>query len=221
MPLQNRVSPSGHLLALPGRGLFLGNRGVLHDAAGRITRFSEGRRWIVCLTEYRGLRRAPMPPGGYTALFFLDEAVALAAGHRPCARCRPEAWARFQASWRATHGAPADCASVDTKLHAERLLGGRQRRTYSAEAKSLPDGAFVQVGEYDHLVLGAWLLEWSAAGYWCREPRPGTGTLTVVTPRATVACLAAGYTPVLHPSASLREALPRRREALATGSWLR
>src|SRR5437899_3068734 len=99
MPLQNRVTPFGDLIATEARGLLMGNRGRLHDAGRRIVRYAQGRRWIACLTSFRGRRRTVMSPGSYTELFFLDEAVALSAGHRPCAECRRQDYLRFQPAW--------------------------------------------------------------------------------------------------------------------------
>ena len=96
MPLQNRVTPLGELIATPARGLVYGNRGCLHDASGRIRRHHNGRRWIACRLRFRGWHRAPLlQPGRFTELFFLDEATAFAAGHRPCALCRREDYNRF------------------------------------------------------------------------------------------------------------------------------
>lgn len=90
MPLQNRVTPTGAVIAAAGRGTFMGNRGILHDDTGRIVRASRNRAWLICRLDFKGRRRELMRPGTYTELFFLDEAVALAAGHRPCGECRRE-----------------------------------------------------------------------------------------------------------------------------------
>jgi len=105
MPLRNRVTPFGDLVAVPDRGALMGNRGVLHDDERRIVRFSQGRRWIACLTDVKGRRRPLMTPGRYTELFFLDEATALAAGHRPCWECRRADALRFRDAWARAAGA--------------------------------------------------------------------------------------------------------------------
>src|SRR6202451_2054834 len=97
---QNRVTPFGDLVATPERGTFMGNRGVLHDAEGRIKRVWQLKRWIVCVLEFRGRKRQVMTPGRYTELFFLDEATALAAGHRPCAECRRQRFNAFRDAWK-------------------------------------------------------------------------------------------------------------------------
>jgi hypothetical protein len=192
MPLQNRVTPLGELIAVPERGLVYGNRGCLHDADMRIRRRFQVKRWISCRLEFRGRRRGVMPPGRYTGLFFLDEATAFAAGHRPCAECRHEDYVRFTEIW----GAKAD--AIDARLHEERM-----RRTREVRLDDLPDGAFVLVDGEPWLVLGGELLEWTPGGYTERRPRP-TGIATLVTPPSTVDVLRHGWSgvvPFLHPSA--------------------
>jgi hypothetical protein len=157
MPLRNRVTPFGDLIATPGRGLLMGNRGRLHDAERRIVRYAAGRRWIACLTSFRGRRRRVMTPGAYTELFFLDEAVALAAGHRPCAECRRADYDRFRAAWRRALGG-SDAAALpsaddmDRRLHADRLAAPGTRRAYREPYAALADGSFVDVDG------GAWLV---------------------------------------------------------------
>src|SRR6185295_4186035 len=146
MPLQNRVTPLGDLVAVPDRGLAYGNRGCLHDAEGRIRRSHDGRRWIACRLEFRGWRRAPLlQPGRFTELFFLDEATAFAAGHRPCALCRYEDYRAFVTLWHELHPHDEPGADViDARLHAERLDGGaRRQRWHEAPFETIPDGALV------------------------------------------------------------------------------
>src|SRR5262245_7982477 len=145
MPLQNRVTPLGELVADPARGLVYGNRGCLHDEAGRIRRRYAGRRWIACRLEFRGwLRRPLLQPGRFTELFFLDDATALAAGHRACALCRREDYDRLRAIWRGLHGEPVGADAMDARLHTERLdPGTRGHRSHEAPFDDLPDGAFV------------------------------------------------------------------------------
>src|SRR5580765_437603 len=145
MPFQNRVTPLGALIATPELGLVYGNRGCLHDADGRIRRAWQVKRWISCRLEFRGWQRqgGPMPPGRFTGLFFLDEATAFAAGHRPCALCRREDYVRFMALVGETR---AD--AIDERLHAERL-GPKPSRDVSA----LPNGGFVLVDGDPWLVL--------------------------------------------------------------------
>ena len=197
MTLQNRVTPLGELVADPARGLVYGNRGCLHDEHGRIRRAFAGKRWIACRLEFKGRRRhALMQPGRYTELFFLDEATAFAAGHRPCAECRREDYVRFSSLWPGPTGADA----IDAQLHAERL-GPHM----TAPLATLPNGTFVLVRDAPYLVLDDRLLRWSPSGYADAIPRP-SGTAIVITPPSLVAVLAAGWVgavPLLHPSAQL------------------
>ena len=199
MPLQNRVTPLGDLIADPARGLVYGNRGCLHDASGRIRRRYAGKRWIACRLEFRGWHRSPLlQPGRFTELFFLDEATALAAGHRPCALCRRADYDRLGELWRELHPEQGGADAIDLQLHGERT--GRRP---AADLDDLPDGAFVLRGGEPWLVLGPRLLRWTAAGYAEREPRPG-GRATLVTPPSLVEVLRSGWeplVPLLHPSA--------------------
>lgn len=203
-PRQNRVNPFGTIFACPDRGMFMGNRGILHDEHGRITVRPntnhvpwKTKAWIICLLEFKGRRRRLMLPGHYTELFFLDEATALAAGHRPCAECRHADYNRFKSLWQQINGD----LSIDRTLHAERTdrLGGKV--TYRAAIDSLPDGAFVTIDGMAWLIWRGSLLRWSSGGYDQRVPRPSGITVDVLTPRSTVAVLRLGYAPVVHPSA--------------------
>jgi hypothetical protein len=191
VPLQNRVTPLGELIATPERGLVFGNRGRLHDDDGRIRRRFAGRRWIACRLEFRGRYRGAMPPGRYTGLFFLDDATAFAAGHRPCAECRHEDYLRFVEIC----GARAD--AIDLRLHGERLGPHRER-----PLGELPDGTFVLRDGEPWLVGGAELLRWTPGGYTERLARP-RGRAPVITPPLLVEVLRAGWTgavPFMHPS---------------------
>jgi hypothetical protein len=190
MPLQNRVTPLGELVATPERGLVYGNRGCLHDEHAAIRRHWQVKCWISCRLEFRGRHRAvgPMPPGRYTGLFFLDEATALAAGHRPCAECRNADYRSFLALTRASG---AD--ELDQRLHAERLGDDTAgRRLYERRLEELPDGAFVLLDGAPHLVLGDALLRWTFGGYADRRRRPRGGAL-VVTPPTSLQILASGW----------------------------
>ena len=204
MPLQNRVTPLGELIADPARGLVYGNRGCLHDAEGHIRRPWAVKRWIACRLEFKGRRRSRLlQPGRYTELFFLDEATALAAGHRPCAECRREDYNRFVE----LVGMRAD--AIDERLHAERLdPASRGRRLHGvrlhrARLGELPDGAFVLDDGEPWLVLGGELLRWSPSGYTARRPR-AAGDAVLITPPSLVEVLRSGWegaVPLLHPSA--------------------
>lgn len=207
MPLQNRVDPFGEILAHPARGLWMGNRGRLHDERRTITRPWEVRRWIICRLEFRGRHREVMSPRTYTELFFLDEATAFAAGHRPCAECRHGEYARFRDLWAAVHpGDPVTADAIDRRLHDERLLGrSRSKRTSESDLADLPDGTFIALDGAAWLVAQRRLLAWSPAGYVERRPRPRRARVEVLTPPSLVAVFRAGYQPHLHPSSSLVE----------------
>jgi hypothetical protein len=206
MPLQNRVTPFSELVAAPERGLVYGNRGCLHDADGRIRRRFNGKRWIACRLEFKGWHRAPLlQPGRFTELFFLDEATAYAAGHRPCALCRREDYNRFGALWAELHGGESGADAIDARLHEERLEPGtRAHRHHEAPLDDLPDGAFVLRDREPWLMRAGSLLRWTPGGYDARVARRG-GIAEVVTPPSLVAVLRAGWAgavPLLHPSAS-------------------
>src|SRR5688500_1253887 len=205
MPLQNRVTPLGELAADPARGLVYGNRGCLHDANGRIRRRYDGRRWIACRLRFRGWKRGPlMQPARFTELFFLDEATAFAAGHRPCALCRRADYDRFAAIWGELHPGQVGADAIDAQLHTERVAQDtRAHRLHAAVFDDLPDGTFVLKDGAPHLVLGAELLEWTAAGYARRVRRP-SGKAVLITPPSLVAVLYTGWEPLvpfLHPTA--------------------
>jgi hypothetical protein len=201
------VAPTGELVAVADRGTLMGNRGRLHDDHGNIVRHHLGRRWIACVLEYKGRHREVMQPGRYTELFFLDEATALAAGHRPCAECRRPDFVRFREAWcRATGaGAPRDIRvdAIDTVLHAERVAGRSSKVTHRRSWSALPDGTLVLAPDADDvlLVLGSAVLPWNVGGYGRPRPRPTGGTATVLTPRSVVGTIDAGYRPALHPTA--------------------
>jgi hypothetical protein len=205
MPLQNRVTPLGELVADRARGLVYGNRGCLHDATGRVRRRYDGKRWIACRLSFRGWERSPLlQPGRFTELFFLDEATALAAGHRPCALCRREDYVRFTEVWLELHPGQVGADAIDAQLHAERVdPETRAHRCHEIPMEGLPDGAFVLDDGVPSLVLDSQLLAWAPAGYAAGRPRPA-GRATLITPPSLVEVVRAGWEPVvpfLHPSA--------------------
>jgi hypothetical protein len=206
MPLQNRVTPLGELVAHPARGLVYGNRGCLHDAAGRVRVRFPTRRWIACRLEFNGWQRGPLlQPGLFTELFFLDEATAFAAGHRPCALCRREDYNRFSATWQELHPDQVGADAMDAQLQAERMdPETRGRRLHAARLENLPDGAFVLHGGQPRLVLAGRLLAWTPSGYMPPPFRPAAEPVRLITPPSLVHVLRTGWegvVPLLHPSA--------------------
>jgi hypothetical protein len=207
MPLQNRMTPFGEPIAVEARGLVYGNRGCMHDGHGRIRRPFGVKRWIACRLSFRGWHREPLlQPGRFTELFFLDEATAFAAGHRPCRLCRYEDYRAFVGAWSRIHrGAPTNADAIDAVLHDERWDPvARRQRSHRAALDGLPDGSFV-VGDDGEarLVLGNHLLRWTPSGYTDRTRRPA-GRGSVLTPPSLVRVLAtdrAPLVPFLHPSA--------------------
>jgi hypothetical protein len=200
VPLQNRVTPFGELVAVSARGTMLGNRGILHDDHRRIVRMWCGRRWICCVLEWKGIRRTIMKPHSYTELFFLDEATAFAAGHRPCFECRRPAALAYQAAWARAFGRVASADEMDEVLDTDRR-DRRAKKTYRAAARGLPVGTFVADARGAWLLCGERRLRWTAARYAEGDALP-EGDVDVLTPRATVEVLRAGYVPGVHSSAA-------------------
>ncbi len=203
MPLQNRVTPTGDIIATPHRGLFTGNRGIIHDPATKtLTRRWASQAWLTCVCEFRGWRRKVMGGRSWTELFFLDEATALAAGHRPCFFCRRDDANRFRAAWEEGNGVTNIRArDIDAVLHRERLVGGKKRlHELPMALNELPDGAMVQEGSESYLIAQGQALLWSPAGY--REARDLVKGAMLLTPPSTLRALMAGYRPLLHPSAA-------------------
>lgn len=197
LTLRNRVLPDGRITATPARGTFTGNRGILVHPDGRMMeRQWAGKAWITCVLEFRGRKRKVAQPHRWTELFFLDEAVALAAGHRPCAYCRRADYTAYRDRF---PDAPK-AVDMDRVLHAQRL-DGRKKRLHDVHMDDLPDGAFVDHAGEPHLVQGDHLLPYTPHGYNVAVARP-SGTAKAITPPATLAVLAGGFRPVLHPSAT-------------------
>lgn len=203
MPLQNRVTPEGDIIATPHRGLFTGNRGIIHDPKTKtLTRRWASKAWLTCVCEFRGRRREVMGDRSWTELFFLDEATALAAGHRPCFFCRSIDANRFSAAWEEGNGVTKVLArEIDAVLHRERL-DGRAKRLHPLPMplEQLPDGAMLQEGSESYLIAQGQALSWSPAGY--RQARDKINDAMLLTPPSTVRALSAGYKAMLHPSAA-------------------
>ena len=220
MTRQNRVTPTGDFISDPARGTLMGNRGILHDAEGNLgpARWKH-RAWVCCLLSFKQRRRPIMAPNRYTELFFLDECVALAAGHRPCGECRRHDAQRFRAAWTQAHGTVENTGentakaslektpTIDRLLHAARVNRYKSQITHTAPAASLPNGTFINApinasinGPVPSLIWGPQIFPYSPKGYLAPIPRP-TGTVTVLTPAPIVATLTHGYLPTRHASA--------------------
>lgn len=201
MHLQNRVTPFGDIVAIPQRGMLTGNRGIIHDPTTRtlLRRRWASKAWLVCACEYKGRRREVMARRSWTELFFLDEAVALAAGHRPCFVCRREAAIAFRLAWSATGKESPSAPAMDAVLHSERLEHGRKRiHAMPGPPSALPDGAVVTASDSAYTIAGGQAFRWTEHGY---EPSSETHDADgLLTPPSTLRALRAGYRPILHPT---------------------
>jgi hypothetical protein len=202
LPLQNRVLPTGEIVAIPDRGLFVGNRGIVHDPSTQtiLKRRWSTDAWITCVLEFKGRRRRVWQRQSWTELFFLDEATAFTAGHRPCFYCRREDAKRFRAAWETgnrKHGVLAP--EIDAVLHHERFASGKKLHPLPMPLAELPDGTMVQAGEQSFLIARGKPLLWTPSGY--REVECAIHDAQLLTPPSTVRAFAAGYRPVLHGSA--------------------
>jgi hypothetical protein len=205
MPRQNRVDPYGRLHATSARGAWMGNRGVLHNAAQEIVADWRATRWITCRLSFKGIRRKLFSPNRYTELFFLDEVTSLAAGHRPCAECRRDRYTEFCSAWSGTgsitrHRPRAD--EIDRELHSERLGPNGLKKTYLASVSSLPPGTFIEHEGRAHLLWNGKVCVWTFLGYGRAAKVSPKTKVKVLTPRSIVGVLRAGFVPQVHESAS-------------------
>lgn len=202
MPLQNRVTPTGDIVAIPDRGMFVGNRGIIHDPATRTLlkkRWSTDA-WLICVLEFRGRRRKVMERRSWTELFFLDEATAFAAGHRPCFYCRREDANRFRAAWeKGNRVSEVRAPDMDAVLHRQRLVSGKKLHPLPMALEKLPDGAMVQAAEESFVIAKGEALKWTPAGY--RKMKGKIADAKLLTPPSTLRAFSAGYRPVMHASA--------------------
>jgi hypothetical protein len=207
MPRQNRVTPFSTLIATSARGTLTGNRGCLHDDRGQIRRAYLGQRWIICLLEFKGRQRPIMQRGHYTELFFLDEATALAAGHRPCAECQRDRFNLFREFWGTANPDLTDVARpaatvIDAALHDERLATSAPPRMFCDSIEDLPDGTYITDDEHAaYLVLNHQLLRWTPDGYEDMAYQPMNYPARILTPASVVRALTAGYPVRIHASA--------------------
>jgi hypothetical protein len=193
-PARNRVTPMGDIEAIPLRGAWTGNRGILHSGK-QIVRYHASDLWITCALEFRGRWQEQWRPHHFTFLYFHDEAVSFAAGHRPCAECRRDSYNAYRDAWsEALGGPPPPATEMNRRLHGERIVRGtHERRLHDLPWADLPDGTFVRVDDKPWVIVGDHLTEWTTEGYRGRQPRPRQGSAAVITPPSTVAVLRAGY----------------------------
>ncbi|MCW2545552.1 MAG: hypothetical protein JWN96_12 [Mycobacterium sp.] len=201
-PARNRVTPTGEIAAIPLRGAWTGNRGILHRGR-QIVRQHASDLWITCALDFRGRWQPQWQPHHYTFLFFQDEAVSFAAGHRPCAECRRDAYNAYRAAWATgLDSAVPSAKEINRQLHQERIVRGtHRRRSHDMPWADLPDGTFVLIGQTPAVVVGEHLTEWTHQGYGHRRRRPEVGIASILTPPSTVAVLRAGYPAQIDDSA--------------------
>lgn len=202
MPARNRVTPTGEIVAIPLRGAWTGNRGILHRGRD-IVRFHGSDLWITCALQFKGRHHEQWQAGHYTVLFFHDEAVAFAAGHRPCAECRRSSYNAYRTAWTAGLGGDLPSArDMNRQLHRERIVAGaHRRRLHEVPWNDLPNGTFATIEGTPAIVVGDHITDWTNAGYGLRRARPRTGLASVLTPPSTIAALRAGYEAQIDPSA--------------------
>ena len=196
MPLQNRVLPTGQIVAIPERGGFTGNRGILHGPDHQLgaARWKH-KAWICCVLNWQDRKRPVMTGRNWTELFFLDEAVAMAAGHRPCAYCRRADYNRYRDAWERATGHRIKAPAMDAILHTARVNRDRSQVRYRADLAALPDGAMILIANQPALIWRGQIYPYTPSGYGARTPKTASGGVTVLTPAPMVAVLAAGYVP--------------------------
>ncbi|HVX28597.1 MAG TPA: hypothetical protein VHB70_19765 [Parafilimonas sp.] len=198
--MQNRVDPFGEIFETKARGLWMGNRGNLHNKEGKIVRAFKSKAWITCKLEFNGRKRHIMTPGFYTELFFLDEATAFAAGHRPCFECRREDYNRFKSAW--LKGNPrykftdkTSIQEIDDIIHRERINRNGLKNTHTENNTDLPDGSFITENNHTYLLFKRHLYLWTPSGYTQCKRFKAAGKSTVLTPASVLNAFRAGYTP--------------------------
>jgi len=205
--LQNRVTPKGNLEAVHSRGAWLGNRGIIHNEHREIVASWRHKAWVTCKLEFKGRKRAVFSPGTYSELFFLDEATAYAAGHRPCGQCRRETFKLFKAAWcSANHhllqAADPAIGILDKHLHTDRVVRGGGQVTYREKLRNLPDGVFVEIEGKAMLLWRGKLHTWSHCGYVVQHSiSASSSTVQVLTPKSIVATFLEGLEIQVHESA--------------------
>lgn len=206
MPLQNRVTPFGRLEAVSARGAWLGNRGILHNERKEIIAPWRNKAWITCRLQWPGVHRAVFSPHTWSELFFLDEATAFAAGHRPCAYCRRDRYNQFKRAWSAANAVPGHAAplaaQIDARLHLERVARDGSKITYRERFGRLPPGTFIVLEGVAFLIWRGKVFPWSHQGYGpSRQAPANTRRVSVLTPASIVAMFRQGFEPQVDASA--------------------
>ena len=206
MARTNRVDPWGIVRAVPDRGTLLGNRGVIHDTHENVIRTHKSQAWITCRLEFKDITRPIMSPGKWTELFFLDEATAFSAGHRPCGYCRRDRFNEFKSAWLRANGdrlgqGPRGIERIDKVVHPERISQGR-KVTYKAPLRNLPSGTMIEEGSQAYLVWNNNLFRWGFAGYSFDGVEPQCTVVSVLTPETYVRAFVEGFRPTVHSSLS-------------------
>ncbi|HZJ47081.1 MAG TPA: hypothetical protein VFD63_25105 [Pyrinomonadaceae bacterium] len=209
MPYQNRVDPFGQLNAVNDRGAWMGNRGILHDERGQIVAQWRLKRWIICVLNFKNRHRQVFTPHRYTELFFLDEATAFSAGHRPCAECQRARYNEFCLAWSEANPELSlpevlHADDIDRQLHTERAVRGGGKQSYHADLVTLPSGTFIDRDGLAHLVWNGKLLPWGFGGYGPPIAIQRNEMVRVMTPRSIVSAFNADFVPQVHESADRR-----------------
>lgn len=203
MPLQNRVDPWGNLVAMAHRGTLMGNRGILHNSQKQIFRHYQHQSWVTCLLEFKGRHRQVMTPKQYTELFFLDEATAFAAGHRPCGECRRQRYLEFKHLWVSVNlgkdPQKVKISEINRWMHQERVQAGK-KVLFKSEPEKLPDGSMFAIGDKAFLVYQNNFYLWSFSGYCSSPGLEIQREVEILTPKSIVNIFYAGFKPTVHRS---------------------
>lgn len=205
MAFQNRVTPHGEIITTPERGMFMGNRGRIHDAHKQITKKWARNTWVTCSLLFNNRHREIMSSESYTELFFLDEVTSLAAGHRPCGTCRNEDSKRFKSLWLSSNPILAaisgtSMAKIDKELHSERVDSNRKKKVWFTTIGELPDGTMIEQENLPKLIWKGYLYNWTSGGYTEHQILQPGMNVKVLTPPSFVNVLKMGYIPMVHPT---------------------
>ena len=198
--MQNRVDPFGTVIETKARGLWMGNRGKIHNDKKEIVQAYKLKAWLTCKLQFNGRHRIVMGANTYTELFFLDEATAFAAGHRPCFECRRNDFVYFKKMWLKANPEfgfteSTSIQQIDAVLHKERMNDDGSKRTFEANINHLPDGSFISIDERAYLLYNHQLHLWTPFGYKTYKTKPASEIVTVLTPRSIVKMFKEGYVP--------------------------